>query len=88
MCLPTGKAVTRHAATSLAAGAAAGALVAMAMTFADWWQNPGSVFRGSDGTRWNTVWDTWFSWFGPICLLVAAISFAVSSVLERRRRNR
>lgn len=74
-----------RAASAIAIGA--GLLVASAMTYRDWWLNPGSVFRGPDGTSWEPVRDTFLSWAWPITLAVGVIGAAVLYLFLRLRRT-
>ena len=48
-------------------GALMAAIVAAAMTFADWQLNPAGIFHGPDGTNWGFVRDTFVSWFFRHC---------------------
>ena len=49
----------------LLAGAIAAVIVSGAMTLWDWLENPGGIFRGPDGTRWDFVLETLYSWLLP-----------------------
>jgi hypothetical protein len=44
-------------------GIIAGTAIAVAMTYLDWKQNPGGIFRGQLGTDLSIVLETAASWF-------------------------
>jgi len=51
---------------SILRGLAIGMLVTLLVmgpiSFIDWRQNPGGIFRDSTGTNWETVFETLYSW--------------------------
>ena len=55
----------------------------------DWNLNPGGIFRGPDGTNWQFMFDTAFSWFKPIVVVtfppMLIIAWAVRTVRDRSR---
>jgi ABC-type dipeptide/oligopeptide/nickel transport system permease component len=57
----------------------------------DWQLNPGGIFRGPDGTNWQFMFDTAFSWFMPIVLwtfpLILVITWGVRAIRIRARRQ-
>jgi hypothetical protein len=63
------------------------ALVALPPTVSDWRLNPGGIFHGPAGTDWGIVWQTGLSWFLPVFVAVAAVSFPMAWWLERRNRK-
>ena len=69
----------------LAAPATPGLLVALPMTLRDWWLNPGRIFRSPDGTNWEAVLSTAWSWFWPVALVTAVLmlGFHAARVLLR-----
>ena len=56
-------------------------LAAAIFTVWDWLENPGGIFRDSNGTNWNFVYDTAVSWFVPTFIDVAIIATAGHIVL-------
>ena len=75
----------RHWVLSILFGIAVGFLVGAVMTFLDWRLNPGGIFHSDSGTSWTVVWDTWFSWFAPLSVIVAGISAAFLYWRAKRR---
>ena len=75
----------RARARLLAVPPALGLLVALPMTAWDWWLNPGQVFRGPDGTNWEPVLATAWSWFWPVALLAAVllVAFRIARAVRR-----
>lgn len=64
----------------------AGLLVSVLMTFLDWRQNPGGIFRGAAGTDWAIVVQTAWSWFWPMAVLFAALAAPVVIFWLRRKK--
>ena len=62
-------------------------LVALPPTISDWQLNPEGIFHGPDGTDWEIVWQTGFSWFLPVFLAAVAVSLPIAWWLERRKRQ-
>lgn len=60
-------------------------IAAIVPTVIDWYNNPGGVFRGSEGTRWGAVIETVWTWFWPIFLLVVPMTVLIHAWLSRRR---
>ena len=67
-------------------GATVGLIVASAMSFLDWRHNPGGIFHSDLGTNWQFVWDTWISWFTPVCVTGSAVSVLVFFWLAKRKK--
>jgi len=53
-------------------------LVASLMALWNWIENPGSIYHDSSGTNWSFIWDTFFSWFWPLLLLLLPVSLLVA----------
>jgi hypothetical protein len=68
----------------LAVSASLGLLVALPVTFRDWWLNPGQIFRGPEGTSWDAVLETAWSWFWPVALLAAVLMLGFRAALALR----
>ena len=49
----------------LAIGAVVSMLAAILASFLSWKENPGGIFRDSEGTNWQFVFDTAWSWLEP-----------------------
>jgi hypothetical protein len=53
------------------------AVVSVALTTVvsiwEWLENPGGIFRNEQGTNWQFVFDTAWSWFGPTFLYVVVL---------------
>ena len=59
------------------AGFGVGFVVAVTMAYLGWRENPSGIYHDAAGTNWTFVWDTAFSWFWPVVvILVPAIWFA------------
>ncbi len=72
--------------SGLAAGAGAGLIVAVVMTFIDWRLNPGGIFHEAGKTDWSIVWDTALSWFWPVAAFASiAVLVTLSAKLRLRR---
>ena len=61
--------------------------VLFALIFSIWdlVENPGGIFRDSNGTNWNFVWDTAASWFVPTFIdttIMASIAHIIFSGLR------
>ena len=73
-------------------GACVAALLSVVMTAWDWLENPGGIFRGTDGTRWGFVFETLLSWLVPAFLAAALIAalghLAVSRIRHAAARRR
>ena len=48
--------------------------VALVPTIMDWYNNPGGVFRGTEGTNWGVVLETTWTWFWPLFLIAVPIT--------------
>jgi hypothetical protein len=70
----------------LLAGAIVAVIVSSAMTLWDWLENPGGIFRGPDGTRWDFVLETLCSWLIPGFAWAALIALLGHLALSRIRR--
>jgi len=46
-------------------GALSSTLLALTVTLWEWLENPGGIFRGSEGTHWSFVAETAVSWLVP-----------------------
>lgn len=66
-------------------GFAVGGTVASIMTFSDWRLNPGGIFHADSGTDWFIVWQTWISWFIPVCVGAFVAVLPVIFWFARRR---
>ncbi len=71
---------------ALAAGLVCGGLVAVVMMLWEWWENPGGIFRTNDGTHWQFVLETGWSWFMPIALC-GALAYLLLDAALRWWRN-
>ena len=80
--------LARSLLTGLAIGIAVGLLVAAPITFMEWLDNPGGVYRNAQGTIWAHVGETLWSWFWPFVLLVTPVAVAVSAWRLRRAAGR
>lgn len=49
----------------LAVGAVISILVTVIVCVLEWVENPGGIFRGDEGTRWQFVFETAWSWLIP-----------------------
>jgi len=58
--------------------------VASLFTGMDWYTNPGGIFRSDSGTSWPFVFETWFSWFLPVCLLSVPVVIFVHLWISNR----
>jgi len=95
---PTGEPAGRGLARSLFVGLLAGAAVAVSVTLVatvwDWWENPAGLFRNADGTRWDIVAETAWSWLVPAFVYAATLSAVLHAAwragagLRARRRDR
>lgn len=59
------------------AGVVISTMTTIGMTFRDWLENPGGIFRGPDGTSWHFVFDTAVSWLLPTFVQVAFLAFCL-----------
>lgn len=66
-------------------GFAVGVTVASIMAFFDWRLNPGRIFHSDNGTDWHIVWQTWISWFIPVCVGAFVIVVPLACWFARRR---
>lgn len=66
-------------------GAIAGLAAAIPMTVADWQANPAGLFRTEDGTNWDVVTETAFTWFWPVALIALVATAVVHTWLCRHR---
>ena len=64
------------------------AFVAGIPTAMDWSGNPAGIFRGDQGTHWNIVFDTWWSWFWPLAITAAVMAALFAAYASRARRKR
>lgn len=75
---------------SLRFGIVAALLIALAVAvvpaFIDWRLNPGGVFRGAEGTHWGAVFETVWTWFWPVFLVVVPVMVVIHAWLLHRRR--
>ena len=55
------RSLRKNAVKAIVFGVALGFFVASLMTFLDWYENPGGIFHGDDGTNWVFVRDTFSS---------------------------
>ena len=63
-------------------------LISAAITYNDWCLNPGGIFQNEQsGTQWAFVWETFFSWFFPLFVLISAILLLVMLIVYRIRRK-
>jgi len=61
----------------LAVGAAVSVLVTTVVCVWEWAENPGGIFRDDQGTNWQFVFDTAWSWWVPTFVYtVVAVSLA------------
>lgn len=71
------------------AGTGAGILGALLLaaipTVIDWYGNPADIFHSDSGTNWGIVFETWFSWFWPIAILLVPVALLVHSWVSNRR---
>ncbi|MDC0996016.1 hypothetical protein OAT01_09840 [Pseudomonadales bacterium] len=51
--------------------------VTIFITLWEWIENPGGIFRDSDGTRWRFVFDTALSWLWPTFLIWTCIGILI-----------
>lgn len=61
--------------------------VASLATVVDWRENPGEIFRSTEGTQWMIVWETWVSWFLP-GLAVGAVAVCLWMVGRNQYQKR
>lgn len=73
----------KQAIVAVTAGVILGLLVAAIMTALDWRFNPGGIFHDINGTDWEIVRETAFSWFLPVAL-VGSIAAAILLVVISR----
>lgn len=63
-------------------------LISVVMTYQDWSFNPNGIFHNpASGTHWPFVWETFFSWFFPLLVILAAVVSMVLLILYRIRRK-
>ncbi len=60
-----------------------GLVVALAMSYVDWWHNPQGIFHSELGTNWNIVLESAVSWFVPVALVTSVLSTAVLAWISR-----
>ena len=76
---------------SLLVGVLLSILLAAVPTVLHWIDNPGGVFRGAEGTQWESVIETFWSWLWPALLLAVAVAtviqllFAASAARKQGR---
>ncbi len=68
-------------------GSLVGLMVAVGMTFVDWRLNPAGIFHSEEGTDWNIVVETAFSWFWPVALIVLVLTVIMHSWISRERKS-
>ena len=62
-------------------------LIAALMAYLDWRLNPGGIFHGPGGTRWDVLLSTAWSWFWPVLLLGAAVAASIAALGHLRRKS-
>ena len=76
----------------LTMGALIAVVLTLVMTVWEWVENPGGIFRTTEGTQWGFVWDTAMSWFFPTLVyvggLAALLHLIVSAALRAVRKSR
>ena len=83
--------VRRDTLAALLSSLALGLVIGCGFAAYDWHLNPGGIFRGPDGTNWQFMFDTAFSWFKPIVLttfplfVVATLGYRAIREWIRRR---
>ena len=70
----------------LLVGAIVAVILSSAMTLWDWLENPGGIFRGPDGTHWDFVLETLYSWLLPGFVSAASVAFLGHLALSWIRR--
>ena len=64
----------------LAVAALAAVLAAIVASVWEWIDNPGGIFRNSDGTNWQFVFETAWSWLGPTFIYTVVLASLVHLV--------
>lgn len=67
----------RDVVTALVASLVLGLAVGGGFAAYDWRLNPGGIFRGPDGTNWQFMFETSFSWFLPIAVTAFPVLLAI-----------
>jgi hypothetical protein len=67
-------------------GAIVAVILSSAMTLWDWLENPGGIFRGPDGTQWDVVLETLYSWLLPGFVGAAFVALLCHLALSWIRR--
>ena len=81
----------RDVLIALVSSVALGLVIGGGYAAYDWNLNPGGIFRGPDGTNWQFMFDTAFSWFKPIVLTAFPVILFISwgfRALRHRLRGR
>ncbi len=69
----------------------AATLITVIVTFSDWLENPGAIFRDEDGTNWPIVFETIESWFLPTFLtftIITSVAHLSKSTFLKLKRSR
>lgn len=81
----------RDVLIALVSSVTLGLVIGAGFAVYDWNLNPGGIFRGPDGTNWQFMFDTAFSWFKPIVLTtfppLLVIAWSFRTVRGRMRRR-
>lgn len=77
----------RDVLVALAVGLGLGIATGAWFAYADWRFNPGGIFRGPDGTNWQFVFDTTFSWLIPVSLSTFVLALILRWIFERVRQR-
>ena len=67
------------------AGILVALLVAILPTAIHWYDNPGGIFRADTGTNWAIIFETWFSWFWPVAILLVPVTMLLHAWFSNRR---
>ena len=62
----------KQAMLAVVVGVTLGVIVAAIMTTLDWRLNPSGIFHNEQGTHWEVVFETAFTWFLPVTLAASA----------------
>ncbi len=68
--------VTKPWLLGVVVGTTVSITVTLIVTVWEWIENPGGIFRGSQGTNWNFIADTALSWITPTFFYATSIAYA------------
>lgn len=69
----------------LLTGILVSALVTLVVTVWEWIENPGGIFRGTEGTNWKFVLETASSWLVPTLVWATIVALTFHFLVSRIR---